>query len=397
MPKPFRGPPLTRGPTRYFPRRYATDIAPTGPTIFLSPAGIASDESMGGVSAAFSGSIAGIVSAESLSISSSITVTVKLAGIASAASDSPSKIGFQSSLHGIPPTESLSKTSFSSSATVPGISSAESLAKSGASLVSALPGIVSADSQEAPTRTGPQSLLHGIPSYGGQPSPSSTITARLPGIASSEVVGTETAFRSISVPGIVSGESLSSPGRVNVIGSATGGIASNESIGSSQMSAPGPPPPPPIVPKRGVVPPPQGPGGGGTIQDRKLDWAPPFPDIEKPLVVVEPEPLPPPVDPPPPISNRVDHEADYVVMPTVKESAVRAMASGSVERFTDPKVGLSLVLTSLEGVRYLYGGLFRYEGVASQVKTGDVIGYAARAIPPVVETVPLQLAAPPKV
>jgi len=84
-------------------------------------------------------------------------------------------------------------------------------------------------------------------------------------------------------------------------------------------------------------------------------------------------------------------------MPTVKESAVRAMASGSVERFTDPKVGLSLVLTSLEGVRYLYGGLFRYEGVASQVKTGDVIGYAARAIPPVVETVPLQLAAPPKV
>ncbi len=69
-------------------------------------------------------------------------------------------------------------------------------------------------------------------------------------------------------------------------------------------------------------------------------------------------------------------ETDYAILPLWSHADVKAAASGTVQKFVDPKAGLSLIIQTADGVKYYYGHLDKYaEGLGEYVKAGEIVGH----------------------
>ena len=69
--------------------------------------------------------------------------------------------------------------------------------------------------------------------------------------------------------------------------------------------------------------------------------------------------------------------ADYAILPLGDQATIQAMADGTLEVFMDPRTGLTAVLETETGQRYVYGRVGRV--MRHKVKAGDTIGFTPAA------------------
>jgi hypothetical protein len=69
--------------------------------------------------------------------------------------------------------------------------------------------------------------------------------------------------------------------------------------------------------------------------------------------------------------------ADYAIFPFGDEATIQAMADGTLDVYMDPRTGLTAVLETESGQRYVYGRVGRV--MRHKVKAGDTIGFTPAA------------------